>query len=403
MSSIVDGLPLKESKKQYIVDVLNPILEEMVSDVIAEMPDSPIEFMVAWLRKRYGAAASSTQSLKQLNKMLKQQLQQCTGALEEAGAITSSQAAVVEEEEEDDDDDDCDEIPESFKKPMAQLAKARQSVSAEAYGKWNQKKAFQPPAYPKTDEQKQRLNSTLMKNFMFSELEQKDMDVILMAMKEVTIPAGSQIITEGDDGDFLFVIESGSLDCFKSGKLVKTCNPGDVFGELALLYNTKRAASVVAKNQCVCWQLDRETVNFIVKDAAVQRRNKYDTFLKSVMLIASLGAYERSQIADALKQETCAKNDFVVRQGEAGDKFYIVEEGTLYASKHIAGEGEKRVMDYKAGDYFGELALLKDQPRAASIIVSSDTAKILSMSRAAFSKMLGPLQHLLQTQVASYK
>merc|ERR1712083_441286 len=132
----------------------------------------------------------------------------------------------------------------------------------------------------------------------------------------------------------------------------------------------------------------------IVKDAAVKRRNKYDTFLKNVALLSSMEAYERSQIADALKAENFKKGDVIVKQDEPGDKFYIVEEGALYALKTTGGQ-ENRVMDYKSGDYFGELALLKNQPRAASVVVASDTAKVLSMSRAAFIKMLGPLQSIL--------
>jgi len=227
-----------------------------------------------------------------------------------------------------------------------------------------------------------------------------------MAMKEVPLTAGTKVITEGEDGDYLFVIETGSLDCLKNidgtEKVVKTCNAGDVFGELALLYNCPRAASVVAKDDCICWQLDRETVNHIVKDAAVKRRNKYETFLKSVTLISGISPYERSQIADALKSESFNKGDTIMNEGDPGDKFYIVEEGTLYANKKLAG-GDKRVMNYKSGDYFGELALLKNQPRAASIIVESDTAKVLSMSRVSFTKMLGPLQHLLAAKADVYE
>merc|ERR1712007_60660 len=339
--------------------------------------------------------------------MGKQELRQCTTSLEETGTAIAAAPANDEEEEPEEDDDDCEDIPESFRKSEAQLGRARQSVSAEAYGTWNQKKDFTPPKYPKTDEQKARLNSTLMNNFMFSELEPQDMETILMAMNEKVFEAGTKVIKEGEDGDYLFVIESGSLNCFKNiegeDRNVKTCNAGDVFGELALLYNCPRAASVVSQDKCVCWQLDRETFNHIVKDAAVKRRNKYDTFLKSVALISSIGVYERSQIADALKLETFKKDDIIVRQDEPGDKFYMVEDGSLYALKAIPGEGEqKRVMDYKAGDYFGELALLKNQPRAASVVVESSTAKVLSMSRIAFSKMLGPLQHILQKQVNAY-
>jgi cAMP-dependent protein kinase regulator len=148
----------------------------------------------------------------------------------------------------------------------------------------------------------------------------------------------------------------------------------------------------------VCWQLDRDTFNNIVKEAAVKRRTRYMAFLGKVTLIQSIDEYQRSQIADALKSEVYKKGDTIVTQDEPGDKFYIVEEGSLYATK-----GEKRVMDYKAGDYFGELALLKNQPRAASIVVASDTAKVLSMSRPSFTKMLGPLQQILEKKVKSYE
>mmetsp|Transcript_38933 Transcript_38933/g.121625 ORF Transcript_38933/g.121625 Transcript_38933/m.121625 type:complete len:403 (+) Transcript_38933:68-1276(+) len=401
--SVVDGLPFADEKKKYIMEKLDPILEEMVSDVLTEMPQSPHDFMIHWLRKRSGAPITSSKSILAKNIELKQELKQLTGSLEEAGTVIQQDKSAPEEEDEDEDDDDeCDEIPESFQKPESQMGRARQSVSAEAYGNWNKKKAFTAPRHAKTEEQKDRLNQTLQKSFMFSELETQDMETILMAMKEVTFESGKKVITEGENGDYLFVIEKGSLDCIKviegAEKVVKTCVPGDVFGELALLYNCPRAATVVAKDNCVCWELDRESFCHIVKDAAMKRRNKYDSFLKNVALISSLGDYERSQIADALKPETHTKESVIVKQDDPGDKFYIVEDGTLYASK-----GGKKVMDYKAGDYFGELALLRNQPRAASVIVSSDSAKVLWMSRTSFSKMLGPLQDLLSKKVASYE
>merc|ERR1719428_1515960 len=106
------------------------------------------------------------------------------------------------------------------------------------------------------------------------------------------------------------------LECIKEingePKVVKVVNAGDVFGELALLYNCPRAASVEAKERCVCWKLDRETFNAIVKEASVNKRNRYDGFLKSVNILNSLDAYERSQIADALKCETFEKGAVIV-------------------------------------------------------------------------------------------
>lgn len=400
--SVVDGLPFADEKKKYILEVLDPVLEEMVSDVLTEVPPVPLDYMIGWLRKRSGlVAVHDQQSFQSRNKALKQELKQIKCSIEEAGNAIKMEKP-DEDEEEEDEDDEMDEIPESMKKPEAQMGRARQSVSAEAYGTWNQKQAFTPPVHAKSDDQKDRLKSTLQKSFMFSSLEAKDMETILMAMKEVPMKAGEKVINEGDDGDFLFVIETGSLECIKKidgeDKVVKTCEPGDVFGELALLYNCPRAASVVAKNECVCWQLDRETFNHIVKEAAANKRNKYESFLKSVSLISSIDTYECSQIADALVLENFKKGDTIVRQGDPGDKFYIVEDGALHAMK-----GGDRVMEYKSGDYFGELALLKNQPRAASVVVDSAEAKVLSMTRLSFSKMLGPLRGLLARQADAYK
>ena len=55
--------------------------------------------------------------------------------------------------------------------------------------------------------------------------------------------------------------------------------PGEGFGELALLYNAPRAATITANTPSVCWKLDRDTFNHIVKDAAQRKREKYDNFL----------------------------------------------------------------------------------------------------------------------------
>lgn len=125
---------------------------------------------------------------------------------------------------------------------------------------------------------------------------------------------------------------------------MKTCTRGEVFGELALLYNCPRAASVDAKSECTVWRLDRETFNHVAKDAALKRNVKHDAFLRKVSLFASLNDHQRAQIADSLKAERVQQDDIVVRQGEEGDKFYIVEEGTLVALKSVNYGPAKQMM-----------------------------------------------------------
>jgi len=277
----------------------------------------------------------------------------------------------------------------------------RSSVSAEAYGAWNQKKAFTPPVHEKNDEQKKRLEDVLSKSFLFSALDAKEMGLVVGAMVETKVEEKERPIKQGDDGDFLFVIESGSLKCYlkkpdaEEEIVVKTCEAGDCFGELALLYNCPRAASVEAAEACVLWKLDRETFNAIVKDAAQKKRERYVEFLGKVSLLNQLDSYEKSQMADAFKSESFKDGDKITVENEPGDKFYIVEEGACLAEK----SGEK-VMDYAVGDYFGELALLRNQPRAATVKAAGD-CKVLSLDRKTFKRLLGPLEEVLSKKVYS--
>ena len=92
------------------------------------------------------------------------------------------------------------------------------------------------------------------------------------------------MITQGEDGEVLYVVDSGKLDCFKrftkdaDNTYLKTYVPGESFGELALLYNAPRAASIICKEDSVCFSLDRACFNHIVKDAAVRKRTRYEAF-----------------------------------------------------------------------------------------------------------------------------
>lgn len=109
---------------------------------------------------------------------------------------------------------------------------------------------------------------------MFNALDETELQVVINAIDEVKAPAGTRIISQGEDGDCMYVLESGSLLCSKIFKgqteptNLKTYVPGEGFGELALLYNAPRAATINAVEDSIVWRLDRDTFNHIVKDAA---------------------------------------------------------------------------------------------------------------------------------------
>ena len=134
---------------------------------------------------------------------------------------TRPEGIETSDSEEDDfyDENDVPDLPSKFQ----QLSRPRQSVSAEVYGMYNPKTAFVPKKIAKNESQKNMLRGLLSKIFMFKALEEEDLTIVIDAMAERKFSNGEDVITQGDDGDELYVNYQGTLDCFK-------VFPGIVFG-----------------------------------------------------------------------------------------------------------------------------------------------------------------------------
>ncbi len=167
------------------------------------------------------------------------------------------------------------------------------------------------------------------------------------------------------------------------------------------MYNAPRAATIVAKTAGLLFGLDRNTFNNIVQEAASKKRKYYLDILSKVEILSEIDPYEKEQLCDALKEEEYEDGSPVVRQGEDGTRFYMIAEGRLSAWKEEGGS-EKKVFEYGEGDYFGEIALVKNTVRQAT--VKADTyCRIVSIERDAFKRLLGPIEEILQRNMDKYK
>lgn len=159
------------------------------------------------------------------------------------------------------------------------------------------------------------------------------------------------------------------------------------------MYNAPRAATVIsAASGCTLWALDRITFRRILMDSTFQRRRLYEVFLSEVPLLSSLTKYERSKIADALDTQKYPPGTTIIKEGDAGEAFYLLESGECEAFKSGV---DKAVRMYKKGDYFGELALLNDAPRAASV-VSRTEVKVATLGKDGFQRLLGPVESIMR-------
>ncbi|KAJ2974925.1 hypothetical protein NQ176_g5802 [Zarea fungicola] len=290
--------------------------------------------------------------------------------------------------------------------------------SADTYDNWT------PPVHEKTADQISRLKHAIEGNFLFSHLDDEQSHQILGALVEKPIPAKgikvrsnapsvqenqtnrvSQVISQGDAGDYFYVVEKGSFDVYVNptgavepgpdgmGAKVGNIEAGGSFGELALMYNAPRAATIVsAEGNCTLWALDRVTFRRILMESTFARRRMYESFLEEVPLLSSLTPYERSKIADALETQKFAPGALIIKEGDPGYSFYLLEAGTADAYK---GDPSNKVLQYKKGDFFGELALLNDAPRAASVVATTDV-KVATLGKNAFQRLLGPVEGILR-------
>jgi len=290
-------------------------------------------------------------------------------------------------------EDDMDDEPIVYK-----AADRRKSVFAEPYNPDEDDGDETKVVHPKTDEQRARLQETVQKCLLFKALDEEQLAEVLDAMFEDKIKVDQLVIKQGDDGDFFYVIESGQyiaqVDTKEGPKTVFTYNEVGSFGELALLYNMPRAATIKATTDGSLWAMDRMTFRKIVLKSAFQKRKMYEAFLGNVSLLKHLEKYERENIADALISQSYKEGERIVNQGDRANGMYFVESGTLVVLKGIDGD-EKPVNEVKQGDYFGELGLVNHMPRAASVQAKEDV-RVAFLDVSAFERLLGPCMDIMK-------
>jgi len=108
--------------------------------------------------------------------------------------------------------------------------------------------------------------------------------------------------------------------------------------------------------------------------------------LARVELLAGLSGQTLAQLAKRMERQEVAPGTAIVREGEPGDRFYVVFAGMLSVSQR--DRGSKNVL--RPGDYFGEVALAMDIPRTATVTAITP-AVVASCDRATFDELLRPL------------
>ncbi|XP_054267615.1 cGMP-dependent protein kinase, isozyme 2 forms cD4/T1/T3A/T3B isoform X3 [Macrosteles quadrilineatus] len=250
--------------------------------------------------------------------------------------------------------------------------------------------------FPKSDRSRELIKAAILDNDFMKNLETTQIREIVDCMYPVEYAAGSLIIKEGDVGSIVYVMEEGRVEVSRENKYLSTLAPGKVFGELAILYNCKRTATIKAASDCKLWAIERQCFQTIMMRTGLIRQAEYTDFLKSVPIFKNLPEETLIKISDVLEETFYNEGDYIIRQGARGDTFFIISKGKVKVTiKQPNTEEDKFIRQLSKGDFFGEKALQGDDLRTANIVADDpEGVTCLVIDRETFNQLISSLDEI---------
>jgi len=255
--------------------------------------------------------------------------------------------------------------------------------------------------YKKSQASQDLIRGAIMDNDFMKNLESSQIKEIVDVMYPMEYAKGSLIIKEGDIGSIVYVMEEGKVEVSREGKFLSVMSVGKLFGELAILYNCQRTATIKAATDCKLWAIERQCFQTIMMRSAMVRQSEYTTFLKSVPTFVNLPEETLIKIADVMEETSYQNGDYIIRQGAMGDTFFIISKGRVKVTRKEGGSSEEKfIRNLHKGDFFGEKALSGEEVRTANIIADDASGvECLVIDRDSFAHLISNLEEIKKRYV----
>lgn len=232
---------------------------------------------------------------------------------------------------------------------------------------------------------------------LFSGLNETELAALCSYIRLIKYGSKRRIIRQGDTGECFYTIVSGTAEVVvenASGveKVVEHLSTGDSFGEIALIEKIPRTASIVTKTPVTIFEMDKSSFDkFVISSAGGKEKVTNMIRLGKLLIAAPLFSFmsprQISSVIMRLKTENAVAGTLFFDQGDSGDKFYFIKEGSVHIRRTEAG---KIVLEKQLGqgEFFGEMALVREIPRTAKATAISDCV-VATLTKEEFLEIMG--------------
>ena len=237
---------------------------------------------------------------------------------------------------------------------------------------------------------------------LFSELNRRELHEVISHLKAKQVAKDNLICKEGDPGDSIYIISSGKVGVLKYSRkkqgdiLLATLHEGDFFGEFGFFSDRKRHASVKALADVEVLEISRDDFDEIakvhprIKDILLTfyKKRIIDTLLAFSPLFGQLQPHQRAQLVGRFKLRRIGENRLIFEQGGPPTSFFIIKSGEIEVFTSKRAEPRVTLGYLRGGDFFGEISLIFNRPRMASVRTTK-TTELLELEKPDFDDVVG--------------
>lgn len=237
--------------------------------------------------------------------------------------------------------------------------------------------------HKKTFQDVEAISRALNKHFIFTNLTLDARVKLIAKMNIYHYEQKQYIVKQNSYGIHFFIIAKGKVEVRVDGKEVNILSSGDSFGELALLHDFPRSASIITLTSTYVWILHRNEFKQAIRKINQINYQENKNFLEALPLFANLTSEQKNGLLESLTESKYRPSQKIVTEGEMGGICYFIKEGTVRCTKNGEVVGE-----ISQGGYFGEQSLLSNSVRTATVSAKTEV-KCIGLSRENLEAVLG--------------